>query len=88
MIRSLGLPGLGGRGFGAGKVQHKVSEISLSQFCMIIPTSGGGADSCFCIGVPLFILFEFWELGFGMGVLTCPVWGWRGWKGEGLVQGV
>ena len=27
-----------------GEVQHKVSEISLNQFCKIIPTSGGGAD--------------------------------------------
>ena len=44
MIRSLGWAGLGGGWFGAGKVQHKVSEISLNQFCKIIPTSGGGAD--------------------------------------------
>ena len=72
MIRSLGLAGLGGGGFGAGKVQHKVSEISLNQFCETIPKSGGGAVSFFCIEVPLFVLFGFGELGFGMGVLTCP----------------
>ena len=47
MIRSLGLAGLGGGGFGAGKVQHKVSEISLNQFCETIPKSGGGAVSFF-----------------------------------------
>ena len=63
MIRSLGLPGLGGRGFGAGKVQHKVFEISLNQFCKIIPTSGGGADSFFDLG------FHFsFSLSFGAGV--------------------
>ena len=63
MIRSLGLPGLGGRGFGAGKVQHKVSEISLNQFCKIIPASGGGADLFFELG------FRFlFCLGLGAGV--------------------
>jgi len=63
MVKSLGMAGLGGGGFGAGKVQHKVSEISLSQFCKIIPTSGGGADSFFELG------FHFlFSLSLGAGV--------------------
>jgi len=63
MIKSLGMAGLGGGGFGAGKVQHKVSEISLNQFCEIIPTSGGGADSFFGLG------FHFlFSLSLGAGV--------------------
>ena len=59
MIRSLGLAGLGGGGFGAGKVQHKVPDISLNQFCKIIPTSGGGADLLFLDWGSTFILFGF-----------------------------
>ena len=48
---------------GAGKVQHKVSEISLNQFCKIIPASGGGAGLFFELG------FHFsFSLGLGAGV--------------------
>ena len=70
MIRSLGLPGLEGRGFGAGKVQHKVSEISLNQFCKIIPTSGGGADSFFELGFHFLFSLSLGAGLFDMSVLT------------------